>query len=146
MTLFWSELFYKYTVMTLFRHNTQPKCATITLFPHIPFFRHQRVRNTLTVLRLLQSLLQKPYQSEEEPRNIFSTSLSHHQRNTDNTDNESFFFSLTRKFDVLCNYQYSLPSSFLNNNHKQYISQTIFTLLQHKSFIVLIRQYLDRFD
>ena len=42
MTLFWSKLFYK-CVMTLFGHNTQPKCATITLFPHMPFFRHQRV-------------------------------------------------------------------------------------------------------
>ena len=31
------------TVMTLFRHNTQPKFATITLFPHMPLFRHQRV-------------------------------------------------------------------------------------------------------
>ena len=43
MTLFWSKLFYKYTVMTLFRHNTQPKCATITLFLHMPLFQHQRV-------------------------------------------------------------------------------------------------------
>ena len=43
MTLFWSKLFYKCTVMTFFRHNTQSKCATITLFPHMPLFQHQRV-------------------------------------------------------------------------------------------------------
>ena len=43
MTLLWSKLFYKIAVMTLFRHNTQPKCATITLFLHMPLFRHQRV-------------------------------------------------------------------------------------------------------
>ena len=29
--------------MTLFRHNTQPKFAAITFFPHMPLFRHQRV-------------------------------------------------------------------------------------------------------
>ena len=47
MTFFWSKMFYKCTVMTLFRHNTQPKCATITLFPHMPLFRHQRVHSYL---------------------------------------------------------------------------------------------------
>ena len=49
MTLFWSKLFYKCTVMTLVRHNTQPKCATITLFPHMPLFQHQRVNKKVIV-------------------------------------------------------------------------------------------------
>ena len=31
--------------MTLFRHNTQPKGATIILFPHMPLFWHQRVHH-----------------------------------------------------------------------------------------------------
>ena len=29
--------------MTLFRHNKQTKGGVITLFPHMPLFRHQRV-------------------------------------------------------------------------------------------------------
>ena len=28
--------------MTIFRHNTQPKCETMTVFPHMCLFRHQR--------------------------------------------------------------------------------------------------------
>ena len=55
MTLFWSKIFYKCAVMTLFRRNTQPKCVTITLFPHMPFFRHQRVQRLLASLIFAKS-------------------------------------------------------------------------------------------
>ena len=53
--------------MTLFRPITQPKCATITLFPHMPFFRHQRVPMNLRALynsykdALLFVLVHPPY-------------------------------------------------------------------------------------
>ena len=33
----------KCRVMPLIAPNTQPKCATVTLFPHMPLFWHQRV-------------------------------------------------------------------------------------------------------
>ena len=48
MTLFWSKLFCKRIFMTLCTHNTQPKCGTITLFPHMPLFQHQRVTLFMT--------------------------------------------------------------------------------------------------
>ena len=57
MTLFWSKLFYKGTVMTLFRHNSQPKCATITFFLHMPLFRHQRALRILPKGNVLISML-----------------------------------------------------------------------------------------
>ena len=47
MTLFLSKIFYKYAVMTLFRHNTQTKCNTITFTRHMPLFQHQRVDRKL---------------------------------------------------------------------------------------------------
>ena len=33
--------------MTLFRHNTQTKCGAMTLYPHMPLFRHQRVSKNI---------------------------------------------------------------------------------------------------
>ena len=43
MSLFRINTLTKWRVMPLITPNTQPKCATITLFPHMPLFRHQRV-------------------------------------------------------------------------------------------------------
>ena len=45
MSLFRINTLTKCRVMPLITPNTQPKCATITLFPHMPLFRHQRVQN-----------------------------------------------------------------------------------------------------
>ena len=41
--------------MPLITPNLQPKCATITLFPHMPFFRHQLCKVRLTVSSFLYS-------------------------------------------------------------------------------------------
>ena len=51
MPLFWSKLFPKSRVMPLFQHNTLAIYATMTLFPRMPLFRHQRVL-TKTTLRI----------------------------------------------------------------------------------------------
>ena len=48
MILFLLEMALLCAAMTFFRHNRQTKCGVLTLFPHMPLFRHQRQSNSLT--------------------------------------------------------------------------------------------------
>ena len=56
MSLFRINTLSKCIVMPLIKPNTQPKCATITLFPHMPLFRHQRVTLNVYWIHLITTV------------------------------------------------------------------------------------------
>ena len=56
--------------ITLFRHNTQTKCGVITLFPHMPLFRHQRVTTNPTFVILMNLQLLRHHLSNISAKNI----------------------------------------------------------------------------